>query len=157
MLQPQVLDYYVENDYAQVLNESEDAISVQSYVAHLGTYTIDKGGRVMKSGIIGGAASGIAAKVLGSLASGFVAGVAVSILAACLDNSPPAGTYDLYAIVSYERYKCTKEQVAAGYVWRDVVRCVGYIDINAVDGQYEWYCVGNVSARETLVGPGFRG
>ena len=92
-----------------------------------------------------------------SLASGFVAGVAVSILAACLDNSPPAGTYDLYAIVSYERYKCTKEQVAAGYVWRDVVRCVGYIDINAVDGQYEWYCVGNVSARETLVGPGFRG
>ena len=153
----QVLDYYVENDYAQVLNESEDAISVQSYVAHLGTYTIDKGGRVMKSGIIGGAASGIAAKVLGSLASGFVAGVAVSILAACLDNSPPAGTYDLYAIVSYERYKCTKEQVAAGYVWRDVVRCVGYIDINAVDGQYEWYCVGNVSAHETLVGPGFRG
>ena len=40
-----------------------------------------------------------------SLASGFVAGVAVSILAACLDNSPPVGTYDLYAIVSYERYK----------------------------------------------------
>ena len=92
-----------------------------------------------------------------SLASGFVAGVAVSILAACLDNSPPVGTYDLYAIVSYERYKCTKEQVAAGYVWRDVVRCVGYIDINAVDGQYDCYCVGNSSVPETLFSPCFRG
>lgn len=122
-----MLNYYVENDYAQVSNESEDAISIKSYVANLGTYTIGKTGRIIKSGFIGGTASVIAAKVLGSLAGGFIAGVGVSILAACLDNSPPAGTYDLYAIVSYERYKCTQEQVAAGYVWKDVVRCVGYL------------------------------
>ncbi len=88
----QVLGHYIENDYGNVLNESGDAISVKSCVVYLGTHTIGKRGRLFKSGLIGGGASWIATKILGGLAGGFAVGVVVSLLAACLDNSPAAGT-----------------------------------------------------------------